>query len=215
MAAPRPKGNTRTNQDQEFTAIENQGRSNEILDRNEKQAKARDAETVAPDAAGMDVVDRAQRMGKTMTTPELVAKLKAINPNFVVQVSKSDGTKCGLYLPQWQMTPTGGWKQELVHLLGFENTAHPLTGGIMPEFSIVDTMDDFEPSPHGQVKVQKFKAETRGWRTVVAMLLLKGIITRHDVEKHFGLTPSKESARWWEVACTPLEIMSLQAKGTA
>lgn len=213
MAAPRPKGNTRTGQDREFTSTDNAIQTQEMLDRDRKREDAADYATVAPDAAGMEVIDRAQRMGKTMTTEQLTEKLKAINPNFVVQVSKgSDKTKCIIRLPLWEMTSTGGWVSRLTDICGCENTSHPLTGGVMPEFSVVDTIDEIVPGPNGERKVRKFRAETRGWRTVVAMLLMKRYITIHDVEKHFGLTPSKDSARWHEIAATPLELMAYQGE---
>lgn len=211
MAAPRPSGNKRTGQDVEFHREDIAKKTREEFDKQEKAEAKRNEATFAPDKAGMAVVDRAQRMGKTMTTAVLTAKLKAINPNFVVRRSKADGTKCGIYLPRWEQTQTGGWQWNLVHIMGCENTDHPLTGGVMPEFSIIDTVAETVPGPNGEVQRDSFRAETRGWRTVVAMLLIKGIITTHDVQAHFGLTPSKESARWHELMMTPLDTMAAEA----
>ncbi len=208
MAAPRPSGNARTGQDKEFKQADTVLRTRDEFDRNEKTAEAKNLATVAPDAAGMDVSSRFQRMGRTMTTSELMAKLHAINPQFVCKVSTSDGTKCGLYLPQYVRTPTGGFRQDLVHLLGLENTSHPLTGGVMPEFSILEAIDETVPGPDGDKKQRTFKAETRGWRTVVIRLLIKGIITVSDVQKHFGLIPSKDSARWKDLLISPIDLMT-------
>jgi hypothetical protein len=210
MAGPRPKGNTRTGQDREFTNIENVSQSRETMDRHEKSAMAKELATTAPDLAGMDVMDRAQRMGHTMTSGEMIAKLQRINPNFVFRVSKSDDTKMGIYISFWEKQITGGYKPELVHICGMENTAHPLTGGVMPEFSIIDTAPEAVPGPDGEIRYRAFKAETRGWRTVISILLKRGIITAYDVEKHFGIIPSKDSSRWHELMMTPLELGQLR-----
>jgi hypothetical protein len=176
MAGPRPKGNTRTGQDREFTNIENVSQSRETMDRHEKSAMAKELATTAPDLAGMDVMDRAQRMGHTMTSGEMIAKLQRINPNFVFRVSKSDDTKMGIYISFWEKQITGGYKPELVHICGMENTAHPLTGGVMPEFSIIDTAPEAVPGPDGEIRYRAFKAETRGWRTVISILLKRGMM---------------------------------------
>jgi len=56
------------------------------------------------------------------------------------------------------------------------------------------------PSDSGDKKVNRMDVEVqRGWRTVVANMLIKGVITRSDVIRHFGLTPSHDSQRWHEL----------------
>ncbi len=195
MAAPRPEGNTRTGQDQEFKGVDLVAKTRDTLDTNEKAAESKEAACVAADGV-MDVTERAARMGRTMTTSELAGKLQAIDPRFVVRPSKADRTKCGIFLPYYIKQPTGAYKLELEHICGCENTQHPLTGGIMPEFSIVDTVEELIPGENGELKKRRFAAEVRGWRTVVAILLTRRIITAHDVTTHFGITPSHDSERW-------------------
>ncbi len=210
MAAPRPTGNTRTDQAGEFAQADTVLRTRDEFDRNEKTAEAKNLATVAPDAGGMDITDRAMRMGKTMTSQTLMYRLHKINPNFVFIPAPGDATKYGIYLPSQAKDKFGIMRFGLHHITGMENTNHELTGGVMPEFSIIDTIEEMVPGPDGDRKRQEFKAETRGWRTVLAVLLTKRIITEGDVERYFGIVPSKDSARWWEIAMSPIELMRYQ-----
>jgi len=202
MAPRRPQGNTRTGQADEFALTDTVLKTREVFDKEEKKDAAQNAVLLAPDA-DMDVTQRDQRIGRTMTTPELEAKLKAINPAFVVRPSKSDSTRCNIYLPQWEHTPAGAWIQNLTHITSCENTGHPEVGCPMTEFSITIPIEEEVAGPFGPMKRHVFDREVRGWRTVVAMLLIKRVITTSDVSRHFGLTPSQDSARWHELMTTP------------
>ena len=193
MAAPRPKGNTRTGQDAAFTAVDTVMKTRETFDINEKADHQRNADTVAPDAAGMAIIDREQRIGRPMTTEQLTDKLHAINPAFVVKPSKSMPQRCNIYLPQWRQNDAGTWQKLLVHITSCENTG--FTGQLMTEFSVITPVEETVPTEHGDRKRITYNDEVRGWRTVLAMLLTRGVITIGDVERHFS-DPAKESARW-------------------
>lgn len=213
MAAPRPNGNTRTGQDKEFTQVDLVHKTRETFTKNEKASEAREDALVGLDGH-MDMTDHEQRMGRTMTSEELIKKLQMINPNFHAHVSKADNTKYGLYLPLWEQSTTGGFQKKLTHICGFENTGSLYGYPVMPEYSIMETMEETIPGESGDRNVQRFKAERRGWRTVVAMLLVKGLITSGDVQRVFGLTPSKDSKHWHELMMTPNELYIQKAAET-
>src|SRR5689334_22258534 len=118
MAAPRPTGNTRTGQDKEFAHADTVIRTRETFDKHEASAEAKNLATVAPDAAGMDITDCAQRMGRTMTSQQVMYRLQKINPNFVFQVSQSDATKYGIYLPYSGKDMFGRPTSGLMHICG-------------------------------------------------------------------------------------------------
>jgi hypothetical protein len=204
MAAPRPKGNTRTGQDKEFTHVDTVTKTRETFAQNEKSYEAKEASAVAPDA-GMDLTDMMVRRGHPMTTNELATKLKAINPSFVIRPSQSMPQRCNIFLPQWSKNLAGGWQKELVHVTSCENTSHSENGGEMPEFSCCSTIEETVPGENGERKIKKFDLEVkRGWRTVLWNLLSRGVITRGDLQAHFNIRLSHDSQRWHELTNPPL-----------
>ena len=90
---------------------------------------------------------------------------------------------------------------KLKHICGMES-------GVMPEFSVLhkgkkkvpnkDLLGTVKPVDAVEwVEVDTFTGETRGWRTVLVRLLHAGLITRHDINEHFGWMPSRDSEKWY------------------
>lgn len=138
-----------------------------------------------------DVSVAAAQLGRPMTSETVQSKLKQCNSHLHFERSISHPELTGIYLRQ------GG---KTVHICGMES-------GIMPEFSVlhkkkikVPNQDLFgSTNPTREIdwnKTDTFASETRGWRTVLIRLLHAGLITRGDVERHFGWTPSRDSQKW-------------------
>lgn len=160
------------------------------------------AVTVAPDD-GHDVSNLMAQIGRPLSCHEVIDKLKKCNSRLYFERSKADPTKMGVYLHD----PTGvvyvnpqGETVVIKHLFGMES-------GVMPEFSVRHTtktrvanqelFGKKEPVAEIEWKVvDTFLSETRGWRSVLVRLLHAGLITRHDVETHFGWSPSRDSKNW-------------------
>ncbi len=158
--------------------------------------------TVEPDA-GYDISNMLMQIGRPMGSQQVIEKLKKCNSSLYFEVSKSDPSKIGIYL----LDPGGvvyvnprGEVLTLKHICGMES-------GIMPEFSVIHKTQTKVANQElfGRTeatrevawkKVDTFLSETRGWRTVLVRLLHAGLITRLNVEQHFGWTPSRESQRW-------------------
>lgn len=155
------------------------------------------------DDAGRDVSSLEAQMGRPMTAQAVISKLKRICPRLYFEESKADPTKMGVYLQD----PTGrvyvnpqGEVLTLIHICGMES-------GVMPEFSVLhkgkkkvanpELLGSKEPTREiGWKEVDTVVGETRGWRTVLIRLLGVGLITEHDVDKHFGWTPTHQSEKW-------------------
>jgi hypothetical protein len=87
----------------------------------------------------------------------------------------------------------------------------------MPEFSIMEAEVKLVPDPNaigGHRPQTTMAKEVRGWRTVLAMLLKKRIITAHDVEKHFQISLGRDSARWQQLLAGNFDLISDQTEIT-
>ena len=173
--------------------------------RHESRQKALDAEirsntiTVESDA-GRDVTNLLAQMGRPLTCQQVMDRLKLCNSNLVFEVSNADRTKMGVYVMRDVHLPTGGFEKKKVFLFGMEN-------GFMPEFSVLHKAEAHLPNPAligskektrevDWLKVNTFASETRGWRTVLVRLLHQKLVTRYEIQKFFGWSPSKDSAKW-------------------
>lgn len=157
--------------------------------------------TVEPDG-GVDISDAMAQMGRPMTSEQVIAKLKLCNSKLYFERAKSDPSKIGVYL----LDPKGtvyvnpqGDVLVLKHICGME-------AGVMPEFTVIHKTTKRVTNPEllGQNVgrdvpwkiIETYADQTRGWRTVLVRLLHAGLITRGDVDKHFGWVPSRDSERW-------------------
>lgn len=156
--------------------------------------------TVEPDE-GRDVTNLLAQMGKPMTADSVIQKLKFCNPKLVFIRAIRYPELYGIYLQTKERTPAGTWVDKQIHVCG-------MGSGVMPEFSVKHKRTTKVPNKElfGKEKptrdvdwneIETFADETRGWRTVLVRLLHAGLITRGDVGRHFGWTPSRDSKAWY------------------
>ncbi len=170
----------------------------------DKLQQKRDAATIAPDAAGMDLTSSGARMGRPMAAWSFKEKLSKIG-HFYFEVSKADPTKIGIYVAIHGVNdPKVYHRGNLMFCCGMES-------GVMPEFSIIEAEVSMVPDPEapGGRRAQPTMAkEVRGWRTVLAMLLKKHIITAYHIEKHFQIAMGRDSQRWQQLLAGEIDLIS-------
>ncbi len=179
-------------------------RSRFELEQEDLAQQKRDAFTVAPDAAGMDITNTGARMGRPMSAWTFQQRLSRIGA-FYFEHAKNDSTKMGIYVPISNVNdPSIYYRGNLMFVCGLES-------GIMPEFSIMEAEVKLVPDPTyvgGHRPQTTMAKEIRGWRTVLAMLLKKRIITAHDVEKHFQISLGRDSSRWQQLLAGNFDLVS-------
>lgn len=152
------------------------------------------------DDAGFDSSSLLTRLGHPLTSIEVIRRLKLCNPHLIFERSIRNPELYGIYYERDERTPAGTWEKRKVHICGME-------AGIMPEFNVMHKTKQRVPDPElignktpirevDWKYVDTYAGETRGWRTVLLRLMHQELINRHQVEKHFGWNPSKESRRW-------------------
>ncbi len=185
-------------------------RSRYDLEQEDLAQQKRDAFTVAPDAAGMDITNTEARMGRPMSAWSFQQKLSRIGA-FYFEHAKNDHSKMGIYIPISNVNdPSLYYKGNLMFVCGMES-------GVMPEFSIMEAEVKLIPDATaigGHRPQTTMAKEVRGWRTVLAMLLKKRIITAHDVEKHFQISLGRDSSRWQQLLAGSFDLISDQTEIT-
>ncbi len=152
------------------------------------------------DDAGRPTSDILAQLGRPLPAQEVIRRLKLCNGRLIFERSIASPELTGVYVEKWERTAAGGWEKKKMHVCGMES-------GIMPEFSVLHRttkkVADNElfgnKKPVGEVKwkeVPTFLDETRGWRTLVLRLMKANLITKLDVEKHFGWNPTYQSEKW-------------------
>ena len=155
---------------------------------------------------GRDTSSLLEQMGRPLASGEVQRRLLLCNPRLIFEVCIRYPELTGVYIEKDERTAAGTWEKRKIHLFGMES-------GYMPEFSVLHQTMKRVPNPEvikgGGAKVQRdavkwievptFLGETRGWRTVLIRLLHLELITRAQVEEHFGWTPSRDSQRWAEM----------------
>lgn len=158
------------------------------------------------DDNGYDTSSLLEQMGRPLKSEEVQRRLHLCNPRLIFERSIRYPELTGVYIEKDERTAAGTWEKRKVHLFGMES-------GILPEFSVLHQTVKRVPNPElvagggkqidrDAVKwkeVPTFLGETRGWRTVLVRLLHLELITRSQVEEHFGWTPSRDSQRWAEM----------------
>lgn len=152
-----------------------------------------------------DCTSLPQRIGKPLATDEVTRRLKLCNPNLIMERSIQFPNMTGIYFEKDERTPAGTWGKRKVFLFTMSS------GEIMPEMEVAHMTMKRVPNPelvnatNGQeisreacewIEVPTVYDLTRGWRTVLIRLLRAELITRHDVETHFGWAPSQPSKNW-------------------
>lgn len=155
------------------------------------------------DDDGRDTSSLLAQMGRPMTSAQIIDKLKLCNPRLQFVLAKAYNLY-GIYLLKQGVAANTEWNldRDCTHICGME-------AGISPEFTVLHKTKIKKPNkelfgnkPNKEatewVTVDTYVDQTRGWRTILVRLLHAGLITRHDVETHFGWIPSQNSRKWSE-----------------
>ena len=152
------------------------------------------------DDNGTDVTDALAQMGRPLTSEAITTKLKKCNAHLRFERAINFPDLMGIYIldPQGRHAING---EKVKHLMGME-------AGTMPEFTVIHKTQKKIANPElfgkhagrdvNWLEVDTYQDRTMGWRSVLVRLLHQGLITRFDVEKHFGWTPSRDSQKWHE-----------------
>lgn len=141
------------------------------------------------------------QMGRPLHCAEVRRRLSLCCPNLIFERAIKHSELTGIYIMRDERNAAGGWDKRKVHICGMPSE------GVMPEFSVLHKTKKRVANPDimGQQvgrdavkwkEVETFADETRGWRTVLIRLLHQKIITRAEVDKHFGWQPSIDSEKW-------------------
>lgn len=155
---------------------------------------------------GHDSSSLLAQMGRPLASEEVQRRLRLCNSRLIFERCIRYPSLTGIYIEKDEHTAAGAWEKRKIHLLGMES-------GIMPEFEVKHVTMKRVPNPDvvlgGGAKVDRDAVKwlevptvaglTRGWRTVLIRLLHLELITRADVEQHFGWTPSRDSKAWSEL----------------
>lgn len=129
--------------------------------------KAKDAETIAPDA-GFDTTSTEQQLGRWLHGKEVQKRLQALNSLLIFEkcIAFPDRDNVILWTPEGRQ-----------YLFSMEN-------GINPEFSIRESNGT------------RMIAQVKGWRTVLIQLIKGRYITVPAAEKAFQINQGRQSANW-------------------
>lgn len=139
--------------------------------------KAKDAETIAPDA-GFDTTSAEAQLGRPLLSSEVQKRLRKLNPSLSFERAVADPSKIGIYVLDGVSNPGTIWAGRRF-VLGME-------AGMNPEFSVRRT---------DGTKITK---EIRGWRTVLVRLIRERLIGRGAAEVMFNIAGGRESENWWK-----------------
>jgi hypothetical protein len=139
--------------------------------------KAKDAETIAPDA-GFDTTLAEAQLGRPLLSSEVQKRLKKLNTGLCFERALADSSKIGIYVYDGVSNPGTVWAGRRF-VLGME-------AGMNPEFSV------------RQTDGTKITKEIRGWRTVVVRLIRERLIGREAAEVMFNIAGGRESENWWK-----------------
>jgi len=154
---------------------------------------------------GWDCSSFEQRVGRPLSTDDVAKRLHQCNPNLIIERSIKFPDMTGIYFEKDERTAAGTWEKRKVFLFTMSS------GAIMPEMEVAHVTMKKVPNPEvvnataGKevpreavrwIEIPTVYDLTRGWRTVLIRLLRAELITRADVEKHFGWTPSQPSRNW-------------------
>jgi len=175
----------------------------------------REMATVAAAGDGMDVTNPGARMGRPMSAWSIREKLQKIREFLVFERSNSTPTQTGIYIRAPRYDPQL-YKGHLMFVCGMESGIRNGAEYMIPEFSIkvpkLIAIPDPE-APGGQRMIPTMDCEIRGWRSVLAALLKWGIISAHDIEKHFQVSLGRDSQHWQELLDPQIEITTQEIYG--
>lgn len=200
MAAPRPKGNDRTEQRKTFDRIDTVTKTRVIQDADQASAEQKASDAAEPFDGYRDMTNLAERWGRALQVNAFIDILKRLNPKLTFELSKNYPDKFGIYVPSArvvrQSRRTFVEKKFICGMIsGLEFGG--IGVGYMPEFSVIVNTPDYVPTEEGTLaEKKKFKREIRGWRTVLAALIMDGYLEPAQVERVFKISAGQDSANW-------------------
>jgi hypothetical protein len=182
-----------------FKVFQSEDYTKNLIQQSVKEAETKKEEAATPTDAGRDQTNLAECMGRAVKVRDFKATLLKLNPDLVFQLSKGDPSKYGVYVKGlvWDKT-LNRMVVGLRHICGMESGSNigTIDDGVMPEFSVILADDEIVPDGDTIKKVKKFRAEIRGWRTVLAALYLERLITESQIEAHFKISQGRDSENW-------------------
>lgn len=154
---------------------------------------AADIETKRADAIAPDdtrpTTDMQAQMGQIMRGEEVRKKLRKLNPNFHFELSKADPSRMGIYLRDGVSNMDTPNHKGLLFIMGMEKD-------FCPEFSVRFTKEEkfWDTEKDCEATRESFAGEMRGWRTVIARLLRRGLFMYSDMLREFPET--SQSKNW-------------------
>ena len=139
----------------------------------QREIQARHDSVTAPDGNRPRGIYDSQR-GHELLPHQVEVRLKKLNPNLVFEVSRADSSKLGIYM-------LDSTKEEGRQYLMAMESQRP-----MPEFAVIKWRDEARSEALDVVM---------GWRTVLARLIRKQLISKASCDVLFGL-PSRDSQLW-------------------
>lgn len=200
MAAPRPEGNTRTDQHQTFQKIDTVTKTRLVQDADQASAEQKAQDAAEPLDGYRDMTNLAERWGRALQVNAFIDILKRLQPKLIFELSKNYPDKIGIYVPVANRDPISRRVHvDKRHVCGMISGLEfgGIGVGYMPEFSVIVNTPEFVPTPEGTVtEKKKFAREIRGWRTVLAALIMDGLLAEAQVERTFRISGGMDSANW-------------------
>lgn len=143
----------------------------------------RDASAIEDDNSA-DVTSPEQQLGNSLSFSYIKKRLMKCNPNFHFERSINKPDRYCLYL-------LGGGRKDFVMAM---------EAGYSPERSVRAVREEELPDPNnpeGTITHRvPYKEATRGWRTVLARLIRKRLITVEQARRYFPINKGHNSRNW-------------------
>lgn len=153
------------------------------------EAERRD---LAPDGDA-DVKDSLAQMGRPLAATEVHRRLLKLNRNLHFERANADPNLYGVYVIENRRNPaTGNTETNKRHLCG-------MGAGMLPEFFQPHYRERRLPDPQndGQyITVLEADGCTRGWRSVLAILIKERLITESGASRMFDVNAGRSSEKW-------------------
>lgn len=172
----------------EHAAVASKEAQREKQDNIAKEVDDKRLHAIAADGA-RPTTDVQAQMGHIMRGDEVRAKLRKLNNNFHFEVSKADPTRVGIYFRDGVSNMDTPSHKGLLFLMGMEKD-------LCPEFSVRFTKEEryWNTETDKEDTREIFAGEMRGWRTVVARLLRRGLFMHADMLREF---PDTDRSKNW------------------
>lgn len=155
---------------------------------------ARNANLLKPDGVA-DVTKPDAQAGRRLHRSEIMQRLMRLNPDLRYAQSKNYPETGAIYhirapyLLEWNADVPG------YHVVGIPHV-------MVNEFDVRKTKQEAVPDwdyPHWN-HIQRVDGRERGWRSILLVLLEKGLISPSGIDREFQITKGRSSRTWQESA---------------